>query len=204
MALFSDSGSLFDDWATAGSFGVINPGAAKDRKRAASRKEEGLRAEGDALRNEGLKYGEDKFKKLYGTDEDQVGLDMKDIIQRRKDMLNQTGNDFTANKIRQSGNDAVRVANSQMQANGIKGGMGFQAANAIQRQANRDVNGQLAQKYVNDLGASQDITGNLATQSQRLPQMYSQLFSGQQYMPPVGQAPFMGGLFDEGILGGIV
>lgn len=204
MGLFSGSGSVFDDAVSLGSFGTINPGAAKDNKRKNLAKEDGLRSEGDALRREGLATGEEKFKKLYGTDEEQVGLDMKDIIQRRKDLLGQTSNDVGANKIRQSGNDAMRAANSTMQANGIKGGMGFQAANAVKRQADRDVNQQLAQKYMTDLGNMQDITGNLATQSQRLPQMYSQLFSAGQYMPPVGQAPFMGGIFDQSPLSGIL
>lgn len=204
MGLFSSGGSVFDDFATAGSFGVVNPGAAKDTKKASDKKNAALGAEADGLRTAGLAKGDEEFQKIYGTTKDQVGLDMKDIIQRRKDALNQTQNDPISNAIRQSGNDQVRSANSNLAQNGVKGGAGAQTTNAVQRQATRDVNSQLAQKYMTDLNASQEITGNLATQSQRLPQVYAQLFQGGQYIPPVGQAPFLGGIFDQGVLGGIV
>lgn len=203
MGLFSNSGSVLDDFRTATTFGIDNPGGAKDKKRAAAKKERGLAGEADSLRAEGMAYGDSEFEKIYGTTKDQVGLDMKDIIQRRKDSLNQTQNDPIANQIRQSGNDQVRSANASLQANGVKGGAGAQVTNAVKRQAGRDVNSQLAQKYMTDLNANQQMTGNLATQSQRLPQVYSQLFQGGQYIPPVGQAPFLGGIFDSGILGNL-
>lgn len=203
MALFSRSGSLFDDFATAATYGVVNTGAAKDAKRDKNKKEAGLRNEANSLREQGLAKGDAEFEKIYGTTKDQVGLDMKDIIQRRKDALGQTANDPIANQIRQSGNDQVRSMNSNLSQSGVKGGAGAKATGAIQRQANRDVNSQLAQKYMSDLNASQQMTGNLATQSQRLPQVYAQLFQGGQYIPPVGQAPFMGGIFDGGVFGGV-
>ena len=203
MGLFSRGGSIFDDVVTAGSYGVLNPGAAKDSKRDAKKKEAKLGEEANSLREKGLAYGDSEFEKIYGTTKDQVGLDMKDIIQRRKDALGQTSNDPIANQIRQSGNDQVRSMNSNLAQSGVKGGAGAKATGAIQKQASRDVNSQLAQKYMSDLNASQQMTGNLATQSQRLPQIYSQLFQGGQYIPPVGQAPFLGGIFDGGVFGGV-
>lgn len=204
MGIFSGGGSVFDDAVTAGTGGLLNPGAAKDAKRDAAKQNAALSAEAQALRKEGMAYGDAEFEKIYGTTKDQVGLDMRDLIQRRKDALGQTSADPIANRIRQSGNDAVRSTTSSLAQSGVKGGAGAKALTSIKRQADRDVNSQLAQKYMSDLNASQQMTGNLATQSQRLPQVYAQLFQGGQVIPPVGQAPFLGGMFDGGIAGGII
>lgn len=201
MAMFSSGGSVFDDAVTAGTYGVVNRGAGKDAQRAAAKKEAGLMDESNNLRQEGLQYGDSQFQQIYGTNKEQVGLDMKDILQRRKDTLGMV--DPASNQIRQAGNDAVRNATSSLAQSGVKGGMGAQGINKIKREATRDTNAQLTKSYMDNLMSNQQLTGNLATQSQRLPQVYSQLFQGGQYIPPVGQAPFMGGMFDQGVLGGV-
>lgn len=201
MGWLSKGGSVFDDYIGVISGGGINPGAGKDAKRAAEKKEAGLRTEADRLRTQGLAKGDEEFEKIYGQKKEQVGIDMQDIIKRRRDSLNNSTTDPIANQVRQSGNDAQRNLNSNLAATGVKGGAGAQAKNSVNRQATRDVNSQLAQKYMSDLNSMQSITGNLATQSQRLPQAYAQLFVGGQFIPPVGQAPFLGGMLDHGPLG---
>lgn len=194
MALFSSSGSVWDDTVSTFTGGVVNPGKGKDARRAAEKQNSSMRAELQALRKEGIAQGNEEFNKTYGVSKENIAGDFKNIIAARRNAVNLADSDPAVARIKQSQNDATKQATSQLAASAVKGGASAKTLHGISRNAKRDADMAQRDYYMKSLGEYQDITGNLATNSQRLPLMYGQLAMSSQYQPPAAQAP---GLFGD-------
>jgi hypothetical protein len=199
MALFSSGGSVFDDYVSIQSGGLLNPGQGKDAKRAARKENEAMRSDLMQRRKSGIKEGNAEFEKTYGMKKKDLAGDFKKIIAARRNAVNLSSSDPVVNQIRQSANDASKQLNANLAQAGVKGGAGARALQGVDRAAKKDADMAQRSYYEKALGEYQDITGNLATNAQRLPLLYAQSAMAGQYHPPAAQAP---GLFNN-VLGSI-
>lgn len=178
---WEDKGNITD---VAGSF--LNPfgyGTAAAGKHYSKMKSGGGRSDSDISNErmqrmyEGMAQGRQMGERIYGQSQEQTGMDVQDVIKRRREMTDKPS--YASESIRRSGQQEKRYAASKGASDAQKQNVAYQSAMAAGQQQDID--------YERRLQDFQSLVGNIAGTQSALELGGGQLGLASQYIAPPKQ-----------------
>lgn len=193
MGLFSSVGRGLAAISTGGLSEVYRSGAKQNEAQSAAQNSEQQRLaqERKGLLEEGLAAGRDKAQLLTGQTQEQVGQDVSDIVNRRRDMLDSPSR--AESFIRSQGQHQERMARSAGGSEAQQRQIAMESAQRAGMQGDVD-----RERRLQDFQSLMD--GIMKTQSSLEP-AYGQMYVGSQYIPAATEEAGIMGNMSSGVTG---